>query len=92
MKQILTFLFVIQLVSLIQCNFDDSILRRHSNHSSLSRSKRQSSCNNYCGDGRCVQTTHSQYQYACMCNDGSYKFQPCSSIYSIRLYTIIIEL
>jgi hypothetical protein len=81
MRKIISLFLVINLVALIQCNFDDTILRRNSNHSTLSRSKRQATCNNYCGAGQCVQTTHPTYQYACMCNDGSYKFQPCSSNY-----------
>ena len=72
-------ILIIQLAHIINC--DDSILRRsnHSIHDSIhDRVKRQQSCDNYCGSGQCVLTTHPQFKYACKCKDGSYKFEPCS--------------
>ena len=41
--------------------------------------------NDICGTGECVVTTHplDEYQFACKCKDGSYKFEPCSSNNSI---------
>ena len=41
--------------------------------------------NDICGTGECVVTSHplDEYQFACKCKDGSYKFEPCSSNSSI---------
>jgi len=43
-------------------------------------SKNQQCEPNSCGDGECQLTTHPTYPFVCKCRDGTFKFEPCTTV------------